>query len=168
MDEPADGDGVREEHDVQTPAATDVRWMGVAVEEAIAAGRRGEIPVGAVVVRDGQLLSRAGNGSILLNDPTAHAEILALRAAGRSADNYRLPGAALYATVEPCAMCMGAALHARVDRLVFGCADPKGGAAGSVIDLANHDRLNHRVSVTRGVREAACSSLLREFFAARR
>lgn len=157
----------RDEYGVHA-AAADVRWMRAALVEAVAAGKRGEIPVGAVLVLHGRPLTSAGNASISLNDPTAHAEMLALRAAGAAVANYRLPGTTLYATVEPCAMCMGAALHARVERLVFGCADPKGGAAGSVIDLANNRRLNHRVSVTRGVLETDCSSLLREFFAARR
>ena len=109
------------------------------------------MPVGAVVVRDGRLLARARNASIATHDPSGHAEVRALRAAGRRAGNYRLPGAVLYVTVEPCAMCMGAALQARVARLVYGCADPKAGAAGSLFDLANDPRLNHRMAVTSGV-----------------
>lgn len=148
--------------------AVDVYWMMAAIEEARAAGDRGEIPVGAIVVIGGQPLGRAGNASVSLNDPTAHAEVLALRAASSRAANYRLPGATLYATVEPCPMCMGAALHARVSRLVYGCVDPKGGAAGSVVNLANNRQLNHRVCVTGGVLEADCAALLRSFFAARR
>jgi tRNA(adenine34) deaminase len=147
---------------------SDTEWMALAIEEAIAAEGRGEIPVGAVVVLDERALARAGNASIARHDPTAHAEILALRAAGGALGNYRLSGATLYATVEPCAMCMGGALHARVSRLVFGCADPKGGAAGSVVDLANHPRLNHRITVVAGVLEAECVRLLQRFFAARR
>ena len=143
-------------------------WMLAAIGEAVAAGHRGEIPVGAVLVRDGELLARAGNSSIQLSDPTAHAEVLALRAAGSAVANYRLSGTTLYATVEPCPMCVGAALHARVSRIVFGCADPKSGAAGSVVDLANHARLNHRITVTGGILEEDCRRLLREFFAARR
>jgi tRNA(adenine34) deaminase len=142
--------------------------MRVALEEALAAAGRGEIPVGAVVVLNDRLLARSGNASISLNDPTGHAEVVALRAAAAARRNYRLPGVTLYATVEPCVMCMGAALHARVSRLVFGCDDPKGGAAGSVLDLAAHERLNHRMVVVRGVLQAECGSLLREFFAARR
>jgi len=149
-------------------ANVDARWMRVAIEEARLAAERGEIPVGAVVVRDGLPLGRAGNASVSLHDPTAHAEVLALRAAGVAAANYRLPGATLYATVEPCAMCMGALLHARVERLVCGCRDPKGGAAGSVVDLANHERLNHRLTVTTGVLQVECRELLQRFFAARR
>lgn len=150
------------------PLSVDVRWMRVAIEEARSAAERGEIPVGAVVVRGGLPLARAGNASVSLHDPTAHAEVLALRAAGVAAANYRLPGATLYATVEPCAMCMGALLHARVERLVCGCMDPKGGAAGSVMDLANHERLNHRLTVTAGVLQGECRELLQCFFAARR
>lgn len=149
-------------------SAADVRWMSVAIEEAKAAGNRGEIPVGAVVVMDGGVVGRGGNASVSLNDPTAHAEVLALRAAGAAVGNYRLPRATLYATVEPCPMCMGSMLHARVARLVYGCPDPKGGAAGSVMDLGNNPCLNHRLTVTRGVLEAECVALLRRFFAARR
>lgn len=146
----------------------DIGWMRAALDEAVAAAGRGEIPVGAVVVLDDHLLARSGNASISLNDPTAHAEVVALRAAATELHNYRLPGVTLYATVEPCVMCMGAALHARVSRLVFGCDDPKGGAAGSVLDLAAHQRLNHRMAVVRGVLETECASLLRQFFAVRR
>ena len=152
----------------QEQAVLDLQWMGLAVEEAKAAASRGEIPVGAVVVLDGRLVSRAGNASVSLSDPTGHAEVLALRAAGASLGNYRVPGTILYATVEPCPMCMGAVLHARVSRLVYGCVDPKGGAAGSVVDLAGNPQLNHHLSVTGGVREEECATLLREFFAARR
>jgi tRNA(adenine34) deaminase len=152
----------------QEQAILDLQWMELAIVEAKAAGSRGEIPVGAVIVLDGRLLGRAGNASVSLSDPTAHAEVLALRAAGASLANYRLPGTSLYATVEPCPMCMGAVLHARVSRLVYGCLDPKSGAAGSVVDLAGNAQLNHHLSVTGGVREADCAALLREFFAARR
>ena len=150
------------------PADIDLYWMIVAIEEAKAAGDRGEVPVGAVLVLNGQMLGRAGNSSVSLSDPTAHAEVLALRAAGALVSNYRLPGTTLYATMEPCPMCMGAALHARVSRLVYGCLDPKAGAAGSVVDLASNRFLNHQMGVTGGVLEAACSALLRRFFAVRR
>jgi tRNA(adenine34) deaminase len=142
--------------------------MRAAIEEAGAAGARGEVPVGAVIVDANRLLARAGNASIARHDPTGHAEILALRAAAATAGNYRLPGVTLYATIEPCAMCMGAALHARVGRVVFGCRDPKGGAAGSVIDLADDSRLNHRIAVVAGVCEAECRGLVQRFFADRR
>jgi tRNA(Arg) A34 adenosine deaminase TadA len=142
--------------------------MARALAEARAAGARGEVPVGAVVVLDGRVVAAAGNASIAEHDPTAHAEVRALRAAGAVARNYRLGGAVLYVTVEPCAMCVGAALQARVARLVFGCADPKAGAAGSLFDLANDPRLNHRIVVTAGVDRDACRALLQEFFRARR
>lgn len=142
--------------------------MEVALEEARAAQARGEVPVGAVVVRDGVLLGRGGNASVAETDPSAHAEIVALRAAARAAGNHRLPGAVVYVTVEPCAMCAGAMVHARVARLVYGCPDPKGGAAGSILDVPRNPRLNHRLSVTGGVRAGECRELIQGFFAARR
>lgn len=151
-----------------TPTEADQHWMEVALRLASRAARLGEVPVGAVVVRAGQPIGRAGNASIATHDPSGHAEIRALRAAGRRVGNYRLPGAVLYVTVEPCAMCMGAALQARVSRLVYGCHDPKAGAAGSLFDLANDRRLNHRMAVTAGVGAASARELLQRFFRARR
>ncbi len=148
--------------------AADLRWMDEALSEAATAGARGEVPIGAVVVLGERLLARAGNASVAEHDPTAHAEVRALRAAARAAGNYRLPEVTLYATTEPCVMCMGAALHARIARLVYGCADPKGGAAGTLFDLADDPRLNHRIEVTAGVGEEACRTLLQEFFRSRR
>ena len=142
--------------------------MTAALTAALEAGERGEVPVGAVVVRDDQLLAAAGNASIAEHDPAGHAEVVALRAAARGVRNYRLTGATLYVTVEPCLMCVGAALHARVERLVFGCADPKGGAAGSLYDVTDDPRLNHRIAVVRGVEKDACRALLQQFFRARR
>jgi len=142
--------------------------MALALRLAARAARRGEVPVGAVVVRDGELLARAGNASIAASDPAGHAEIRALRAAGKRVGNYRLAGAVLYATVEPCVMCMGAALHARVARLVYGCNDPKAGAAGTLYDLARDRRLNHRIAVTSGVAAEPARLLLQHFFQARR
>ncbi len=147
---------------------THARWMALALAEAARAGERGEVPVGAVVVRDDRVLAVAGNAPIARHDPTAHAEILALRAAAETVGNYRLPGCTLYATVEPCVMCVGAALHARIATLVFGCMDPKSGAAGSLFDLTRDARLNHRIAVVSGVEEERCRALLRDFFAARR
>jgi tRNA(adenine34) deaminase len=142
------------------------------MEEALvlarAAGARGEVPVGAIVVRDGVIVGRGGNAPIAANDPTAHAEIAALREAANAVGNYRLPGCAMYVTLEPCAMCAGAILHARIARLVFGATDPKTGACGSVVDLFAEDRLNHRATVTRGARADECGRLLSEFFATRR
>jgi tRNA(adenine34) deaminase len=149
-------------------SADDARWMAEALREAAAAAARGEVPVGAVVVRDGKEIARAGNRSVADSDPSAHAEVLALRAAAAIEKNYRLPGAALYVTVEPCLMCMGAALHARVARLVYGCADPKGGAAGSLFDVAADPRLNHAIAVEAGVAERECRDLVQQFFRARR
>jgi len=148
--------------------ADDERWMERALAEARRAGLRDEVPVGAVVVHEGRLLAAAGNASIASCDPTAHAEILALRAAARLERSYRLPGAVLYVTLEPCAMCLGAALTARLARLVFGCHDPKAGAAGSIVDLTDDPRLNHRMASTAGVGAAAAAALLQDFFRARR
>jgi len=142
--------------------------MGEALALARAAGERGEVPVGAVVVLEGQVIGRGANAPISTHDPTAHAEIAALRDAARALGNYRLPGAALYVTIEPCAMCAGAILHARVARVVFGADDPKTGAGGSVVDLFAEPRLNHHATVVRGVRADECGALLSAFFAARR
>ena len=146
----------------------DERWMGLALEEAGRAAAEGEVPVGAIVVLDGRLIGRGHNAPIALSDPTAHAEIMALRAAAREIGNYRLTGATLFATVEPCAMCCGAALHARVARLVYGAADPKAGAVQSLHRLLDDPRLNHQVEVTAGVRGAECGAKLGEFFKTKR
>ncbi len=146
----------------------DERWMAEALQHARDAASRGEVPVGAVVVRDGKVLGRGGNSPILHSDPTAHAEIAALREASSAAGNYRLTGAALYVTIEPCAMCAGAIMHARIARLVFGARDPKTGACGSVVDLFAEQRLNHHATVVAGVRADECGALLSDFFAARR
>jgi tRNA(adenine34) deaminase len=148
--------------------ATTDRWMAEALSLAGQAALRGEIPVGAVVVCDGAIVGRGGNAPIASSDPTAHAEIAALREAAARLGNYRLPGCELYVTLEPCAMCAGAILHARLARLVYGARDPKTGACGSVIDLFAEPRLNHHTSVTGGVAEAACGALLTRFFSARR
>ena len=148
--------------------ATDEDWMAEALVLARAARSRGEVPVGAVVVRDGAIVGRGGNAPIAQNDPTAHAEIAALRDAGRSLGNYRLPGCDLYVPIEPCAMCAGAILHARIRRLVFGARDPKTGVCGSVIDLFAVPRLNHHATATGGVLADECGRLLSDFFGARR
>lgn len=142
--------------------------MALALVEAERAGAAGEVPIGAVVVRDDRVIAAAGNAPIADCDPTAHAEVRALRAAARAVGNYRLPGCTLYVTVEPCAMCVGAALQARIGTLVFGCRDPKAGAVGSLFDLSNDPRLNHRIAVVAGIEEARCRALLQAFFAARR
>ena len=146
----------------------DIAFMERALDEARAAGARGEVPVGAVLVRDGEVLAAAGNGPVGAHDPTAHAEIRALRAAGRAVENYRLPGTTLYVTLEPCAMCIGALIHARVARVVFGAGDPKSGAAGGAFDLAGMPQHNHRLVVEGDVLGDACGDLLRAFFRARR
>lgn len=138
--------------------------LGLAAEAAAA----GEVPVGALVVHEGKIIGRGWNAPIGLNDPTAHAEVRALRAAGASMGNYRLPGCSLYVTLEPCAMCAGAIQHARISRLVYAARDPKTGACGSVVDLFGLPRLNHHTSVTGGLLEKASADLLRAFFAARR
>lgn len=147
---------------------TDVEWMGVALELAHAAGAAGEVPVGAILVRDNEIIGRGANAPIASHDPSAHAEMLALRDAARRLGNYRLPGTTLYVTLEPCAMCAGAIFHARVSRVVFGAADPKTGVAGSVIDLFAEIRLNHHAAVEGLIRSEECGQLLSDFFARRR
>lgn len=150
-------------------AEQDRAWMQHALGLAARAAAEGEVPVGAVVVRDGELLGEGWNRPIAAHDPTAHAEIQALRAAAARVGNYRLTGAALYVTLEPCPMCAGAIVHARIARVVYGAADPKGGACGSVFDLLPSDaRFNHRTACKGGVLAADCGVVLRGFFAARR
>jgi tRNA(adenine34) deaminase len=146
----------------------DRHWMLEALAEARAAGARGEVPIGAIVVDATGVVGRGGNVTIGACDPSGHAEIVALRDAARRRGNHRLPDVTLYVTVEPCAMCVGAMLQARVARLVFGCADPKTGAAGSLFDLTADARLNHRVAVTAGVAADTARGLLQDFFRARR
>jgi len=142
--------------------------MCMALEEAKRAGEEGEVPVGAVLVSGGQVIARGRNRPIAMSDPTAHAEILALREAATQVGNYRLPGCTLYVTVEPCAMCAGALLQARVGRLVFGAEDPKAGAVRSLYKLLEDERLNHRMEVTSGVLPQECREVLRAFFQERR
>ena len=148
--------------------ADDEAYMLAALEQAREAQAAGEVPVGAAVVKDGEIIGVGFNAPIIRHDPTAHAEIAALRDAANKLGNYRLPGCELYVTLEPCAMCVGAILHARIARLVYGAADPKTGACGSVINLFAEPRLNHHASLTAGVMAKECGALLREFFAARR
>jgi len=142
--------------------------MDIALEEARKAEGHGDVPIGAAVLRDGEVLARAGNERELRSDPTAHAELLAIRAAAEALGGWRLPGTTLFVTLEPCAMCAGAIVLARIPRVVYGTADPKAGAAGSVLDVLGEPALNHRPEVVAGVRQAECADLLREFFAARR
>ncbi|MFC6647247.1 tRNA adenosine(34) deaminase TadA [Granulicella cerasi] len=143
--------------------------MRLAIDEALAAQAEGEVPVGAVVLSaEGEILGRGNNQVIRLSDPTAHAEIVAMRAAAAALGNYRLTGCTLVCTLEPCAMCAGAMVHARVGRLLYAAADPKAGADGSVMQVLNHGSLNHRVEVTAGVLAEECSTMLTSFFRARR
>jgi tRNA(adenine34) deaminase len=152
------------------PAKPDARedFMRLALEQAQRAWDRGEVPVGAVVVKDGVVIATGYNQPIGSHDPTAHAEIVALRAAAAVLGNYRLPGCELYVTLEPCVMCSGAMMHARVATIVYGAPDPKTGACGSVVNLFEQDQLNHHATVTGGVLADACADLLKRFFAARR
>jgi len=146
----------------------DQRFMRLALEQAELARREGEVPVGAVVVKDGEVVAVGYNQPIGRHDPTAHAEIVALRAAAGKLGNYRLPGCELYVTLEPCAMCSGAMMHARLARIVYGARDPKTGVCGSVLDLFSHDVLNHHAEVVGGVLADDASSMLKSFFAERR
>jgi tRNA(adenine34) deaminase len=139
-------------------------WMGKALAQAANAGKRGEVPIGAVLVKDGAVIGRGFNLREGKQDPCAHAELLAIRQAARRLGAWRLTGTTLYVTLEPCPMCMGAILLARVERLVFGCFDPKAGAAGSLYDLTDDRRFNHRVAVESGVRGEECSAMLSDFF----
>jgi len=151
-------------------AASDAqqRLMGLAIERAREAEAHGDVPIGAVIARDGEPLAAAGNERELRRDPTAHAEILAIRAAAEALGGWRLPDTTLYVTLEPCAMCAGAIVLARIPAVVFGAPDPKAGAVGSVLNVLAEPTLNHRPAVTAGVMEDECASLLREFFASRR
>ncbi|NDD75201.1 MAG: tRNA adenosine(34) deaminase TadA [Gammaproteobacteria bacterium] len=148
--------------------SSDIDYMRRALELARGAAARGEVPVGAVLVRDGEILAEGANQPITTHDPTAHAEIVTLRAAGSVLADYRLAGATLYVTLEPCAMCAAALVHARVARVVFGAWDPKAGAAGSITDVFAIPQLNHRVDVFGGVLADECGTLLSDFFRARR
>jgi tRNA(adenine34) deaminase len=149
-------------------SATDIAFMQTALDLAREGGSAGEVPVGAVVVKEGQIVGRGFNAPISRHDPTAHAEILALRDAARTLGNYRLPDCDLYVTLEPCVMCAGAIMHARIARVVYGARDPKTGACGSVADLFAEPRLNFHAEVTGGVLAEECGALLSSFFAARR
>ena len=146
----------------------DGAFMEAALAEARAAAEQGEVPVGAVVVADDRIIARAGNRTIADCDPTAHAEIIALREAAKTVGNYRLLGASLYVTIEPCAMCAGAMIQARIARLIYGADDAKAGAIRSCFAVFEHPQLNHRVEVTPGVRAEEAAALLKDFFAARR
>ena len=147
---------------------TDEEFMGAALELAREARERGEVPVGAVLVMDGEILGRGFNQPVSRNDPTAHAEIVALREAGREAGNYRLPGSTMYVTIEPCQMCVGAMVHARVARVVYGTPEPKAGAIESAMRAHEHPSLNHRLEATGRVMEEECREVIQAFFKERR
>jgi tRNA(adenine34) deaminase len=146
----------------------DIGLMEQALEEARASATAGEVPIGAVLVYEGQIIARSGNRTIRDCDPTAHAEMVVLRESSRKLANYRLAGSTLYVTVEPCSMCAGGMIQARVPRLVYGCDDPKGGAVRSCFEMLNHPRLNHRVEVSAGILANECAAILQSFFATRR
>jgi tRNA(adenine34) deaminase len=146
----------------------DLKWMGIALEEARRAGDAGEVPIGAVAILDGRQIASGSNRTIRDCDPTAHAEMIALRVAAKVIGNYRLAGLALYVTIEPCAMCAGAIVQARIARVIYGADDPKGGAARSCFNVLENSQLNHRVEVVPNLRADECAALLQEFFAARR
>jgi tRNA(adenine34) deaminase len=146
----------------------DLEFMQQALDEARAAALAGEVPVGAVLVHDAKIVARSGNRTIRDCDPTGHAEIVVLREAARALDNYRLAATTLYVTIEPCSMCAGAIIQARVPRLIYGCDDPKGGAVRSCFEILSHPRINHRVEVIPGVLASDCAALIQSFFADRR
>ena len=146
----------------------DAAWMELALEQARLAALAGEVPVGALVIRQGEIIGQGHNRNLLDNDPTAHAEIVALRQAAARVGNHRLIGCTMVATIEPCSMCAGALIHARIARLVYGAADPRAGAAGSTVQVINHPSLNHRMEVTAGVLADKCSEILQQFFRRKR
>jgi tRNA(adenine34) deaminase len=151
-----------------TAVASDAAFMQLALDQAQHAWALGEVPVGAVVVKDGAVIASGFNRPIGSHDPTAHAEIMALRAAAQALGNYRLPGCELYVTLEPCAMCAGAMMHARLTRVVYGASDPKTGACGSVVNLFGQEQLNHHTGLAGGIMAEQCAALLKRFFAERR
>ena len=150
------------------PARDDAGWMQLALEQASQAAQAGEVPVGALVIKDGQIVGRGHNRNLLDNDPSAHAEIIALREAGARLKNHRLTGCQIFVTIEPCPMCAGALVHARVSRLVYGASDPKAGAVTSVLQVLTHPGLNHKMEVKSGVLERECSDILQKFFREKR
>ncbi|HEY3767681.1 MAG TPA: tRNA adenosine(34) deaminase TadA [Candidatus Angelobacter sp.] len=146
----------------------DADWMELALEQAALAGQAGEVPVGALVIKDGEIIGRGHNRNLLNNDPTAHAEIIALREAAAHLGNHRLSGCMMITTIEPCSMCAGALIHARISRLVYGSADIKAGAVGSVLEVLNHPRLNHKMEVTGGILADRCAEIIQDFFRRKR
>ena len=146
----------------------DEKWMALAIKQAVKADTEGEVPVGAVIIKDGQLIAQAHNQPISTNDATAHAEIQLLRTAGKLQKNYRLTDTTIYVTLEPCAMCLGAMMHARIKRMVYGASDPKTGVCGSHVDLTSERFFNHEMEISGGVLEKECKELLQSFFKSRR
>ena len=146
----------------------DEQWMNLAIKQAIKAEEKGEVPVGAILVKDGLLIAKAHNQPISTNDATAHAEIQLIRTAGKKQENYRLTGTSLYVTLEPCAMCLGAMMHARIERIVYGTHDPKTGACGSSEYLIDANCFNHKIDLVSGILENECKQLLKKFFISRR
>ena len=146
----------------------DEKWMALAIKQAVKADAEGEVPVGGVIVKDGQLIAQAHNQPISTNDATAHAEIQLIRDAGRQQKNYRLIDTTIFVTLEPCAMCLGALMHARVARIVYGASDPKTGVCGSHADLTTESFFNHEIEISRGILEKECKELLQSFFNSRR
>jgi tRNA(adenine34) deaminase len=146
----------------------DEKWMKLAIEEAIKAEKKGEVPVGAIIVLNNRIIAKAHNSPISKNDPTAHAEVLAIRNASKKLQNYRLPETTLYVTLEPCAMCLGALIHARINRIVFGTSDPKSGVCGSTANLTSETFFNHKIIVNGGILEQDCKQILQSFFKLRR
>ncbi len=157
-----------QENSADMQSGEDAAWMELALEQARLAAAAGEVPVGALVIKDGEIIGSGHNRNLLDNDPTAHAEIVALRQAAARLGNHRLVGCVMVATIEPCSMCAGALIHARIARLVYGASDPKAGAAGSTVQVINHPRLNHHMEVTAGVLAGRCSEILQEFFRRKR
>jgi tRNA(adenine34) deaminase len=151
-----------------TSPGSDAAWMRLALEQARQAEKAGEVPVGALVIKDGAILGQGQNRNLRDNDPTAHAEIVALRQAAAALGNHRLAGCQVFVTIEPCAMCAGAMVHARIARLIYGATDPKAGAVFSVLQVVNHPQLNHRMEVVSGVLAEECSALLQDFFRKKR
>ena len=146
----------------------DEKWMALAIKQAVKADTEGEVPVGGVIVKEGQLIAQAHNQPISTNDATAHAEIQLIRDAGRQQKNYRLIDTTIFVTLEPCAMCLGALMHARVARIVYGASDPKTGVCGSHADLTTESFFNHEIEISRGILEKECKELLQSFFNSRR
>src|SRR5829696_3385371 len=164
----SNSDGEQDAGHDERDQGRDERLMALAIERAQEAERHGDVPIGAVIARDGEPIAAAGNERELRRDPTAHAEVLAIRAAAEALGGWRLPETALFVTLEPCAMCAGAIVLARIPLVVYGTPDPKAGAGGSVLDVLREPALNHRPEVIGGIREAECAAQLRDFFATRR